>query len=211
MSAASSLTDAFTALAAAFEESNPDIDVTLNFGGSSTLREQILEGAGVDVFASADFDNVEAVSANVVGTVETFARNVLEIGVPRGNPANVVELEDFERPDLLLGICAIAVPCGELAERVLTAAGVQVVVDTYEPNVRALLGKIEVGALDAGLVYATDVASSDAVDGIPITGIDSSVYVVARLDESSAAAAFVDFVLSDAGQRILERHGFLLP
>ena len=141
VSAASSLSDAFTEIAEAFEASNPDVAITLNVGGSSSLREQILEGAAVDVFASADSRNVEDVSGELVGPARVFARNVLQIGVPSGNPANVAGLEDFERSDLLLGVCANSVPCGDLAERVLAAAGVEALVDTYEPNVRALAGE----------------------------------------------------------------------
>ena len=68
VSAASSLTEAFIELAAAFEELNPSIDITLNFAGSSALREQILEGADVDVFASADLANLEAVESELIGS-----------------------------------------------------------------------------------------------------------------------------------------------
>ena len=211
VSAASSLSDAFTEMAEAFEASNPDVAITLNVGGSSSLREQILEGAAVDVFASADSRNIEDVSGELVGPARVFARNVLQIGVPSGNPANVVGLEDFERSDLLLGVCANSVPCGDLAERVLAAAGIEAVVDTYEPNVRALLGKIEAGELDAGLVYATDVESSAAVDGLSVNVAHVSDYLIAMLDESSEALAFIELVLSDAGRQILERHGFVLP
>ena len=61
VSAAASLTDAFGAVEAAFEEDNPGTDVVLNLGSSSTLREQILEGAPADVFASANTSNVDQV------------------------------------------------------------------------------------------------------------------------------------------------------
>ncbi len=210
VSAASSLTDAFTELVVAFEESNPSIDVKLNLAGSSALREQILEGADVDVFASADLANVVAVGDELVGSPMVFARNVLVVGVPRGNPAGISGLEDFERSELLLGICIEGVPCGVLADRVLSDASLDAKIDTFEPNVRALLAKIESGELDAGLVYATDVVSSTNTESIAIPFPESSEYAIGRLTDGPAAD-FVEFVLSEVGREILQSHGFELP
>lgn len=219
VSAAASLTDAFSEMASAFEEVHPDVDVVLNPGGSSALRMQILEGAPVDVFASANVSNMErlAEAGELEGEPVVFARNLLQIAVPSGNPAGVMGREDFADGDLLIGLCAESVPCGELARRVLTRAGVTPAVDTNEPDVRALLTRIELGELDAGITYVTDVASAgDAVEGIDIpeevnVSAEYPVAVVARAPNPDAASAFVDFVLSDAGKAILDRHGFARP
>ena len=88
VSAAASLTDAFAGIEAAFESVNPGVDVVLNLGSSSALREQILEGAPADVFASANTSNMDQVvdAGEASGDPEIFARNLLQIAVPAGNP-----------------------------------------------------------------------------------------------------------------------------
>lgn len=219
VSAAASLTDAFAEIEAAYEDAHPGVDVVLNLGGSSTLREQILEGAPADVFASANTDNMDQlVAAGVVdGAPRVFARNLLQIAVPAGNPAGVGGLEDFADEDLLIGLCAEGVPCGDFARQALTAAGVTPAVDSIEPDVRALLTKIEGGELDAGITYVTDVrAAGDAVEGIAISE-DVNVLaaypiaVVASSAHPERAADFVEFVLSAAGRAILDGYGFASP
>jgi len=219
VSAAASLTDAFGALETAFEASHPGVDVMLNLGGSSALREQILAGAPADVFAPANTANMDRVAADgaVVGTPEVFAGNHLEIAVPPGNPAGVTGLADFARSDLLIGLCAPGVPCGDYGREALAKAGVDPSVDTEEPNVRALLTKIEAGELDAGIVYVTDVAASGGtVDGIEIPD-DVNVFaeypiaVLSGAPNPIGATAFTTFVLSDRGGEILAGYGFDRP
>ena len=215
--AAASLTDAFGEIATAFEEANPDASVELNFGASSALREQILAGAPADVFASANTANMDEVveAAGVEGEPEVFARNELQIVVPAGNPGDVRGLDDFADPDLLVGLCAEEVPCGQFGRQVLADAHVKPAPDTDEPDVRSLLTKVEAAELDVGLVYATDVRSAgDAVEGIEIPEEDNVVadYPVAALSAATdpgVAAAFVDFVLSAEGRDILASYGFL--
>lgn len=219
VSAAASLTDAFRKMESAFEASHPELDVELNLGGSSSLRFQILEGAPVDVFASADTVNMKRVAER--GAVSSgpviFARNRLEIAVPPGNPAGITGLKDFADEELLIGLCAAEVPCGAFARNALARVGVTPAVDTNEPDVRALLTKVELGELDAAITYATDVAAADhAVDGIPIPPdqnvvAEYPIAVLARSPNPDAAHAFVDFVLSAEGRAILARHGFGSP
>ncbi len=219
VSAAASLTDAFAEVETAFEDANPDVDVMLNLGGSSALREQILEGAPADVFASANNSNMDQVAeaGEVEGEPEIFVRNLLQIAVPPGNPGAVTGLEDFAREELLIGLCAEDVPCGDFAREALANAGVSPSIDTNEPDVRALLTKVEVGELDAGITYVTDVTStSGAVEGVDIPQDQNVVasYPIAALTNApnpEAAAAFVAFVLSDEGQAILAEYGFAAP
>jgi molybdate transport system substrate-binding protein len=190
--AAASLTDAFADVAAAFEEANPGVTVEANFGASSALREQILAGAPADVFASANASNMD---------------RVVESG-------DVDGLDDFGNADLLVGLCAAEVPCGQFGREALARAGVTPAQDTDEPDVRSLLTKVEAGDLDAGLVYHTDVlAAGDAVEGVAIPEDQNVVaeYPIAALSasgEAEIAAAFVEFVLSDEGQDILASFGF---
>ncbi|MEZ5175617.1 MAG: molybdate ABC transporter substrate-binding protein [Acidimicrobiia bacterium] len=218
VSAASSLADAFEELAAAFEQHTPGVEVDLNLGGSSTLRDQIIEGAPVDVFASANIGAMEAVLATLDGASSSrvFALNTLEVAVPRGNPAAVTGLADFADEDLLIGLCLEAVPCGDYARRSLRSAGVVPAVDTEEPDVRSLMLKIELGEIDAGIVYRSDVvAATGAVDSIRIPDehqvpVTYPIVTVAN-PPSKLGEAFVAYVLSDEGRAILASYGFGLP
>lgn len=217
VSAAASLTDAFGDIGAAFEDAHPGVNVLFNFGASSALREQILEGAPADVFASANPSNMAQVvqAGEAIGS-QVFGRNLLQIAVPAGNPAGITGIADFANPALLIGLCAEGVPCGDFARQALQNAGVTAAIDTNEPDVRALLTRIEAGELDAGIVYVTDVRSTDGVDGIDIPAdvnvvADYPIAALANAPNPDAAAAFVAFVLSDAGQAILDQYGFSSP
>ncbi len=214
--AAASLTDAFGEIADEFEAANPGVSVESNFGASSALREQILAGAPADVFASANLSNMDQVveADAAAGQPQTFATNRLEIAVPADNPGHVTGLADFGDDDLLIGLCAADVPCGQFGREALANAGVTPAVDTEEPDVRSLLTKVESGDLDAGLVYVTDVlAAGDAVEGIEIPADDDVIaeYPIATLAEAGnaeVADAFVAYVVSDEGQDILAPYGF---
>ena len=216
--AAASLTHAFEEIATTFEAAEPVFDVQLNLAGSSSLREQILEGAPADVFASANTSNMDQViEAGEASSSTNLATNILQIAVPAGNPAGVTGLSDFAREELLIGLCAEGVPCGDFGREALANANVTASVDTNEPDVRALLVKIEAGELDAGIVYVTDVlAAGDQVEGVDIPAPSNVVaaYPIAVLTNAPSPAgadAFVTFALSDGARQILARHGFRFP
>ncbi|CAN5184658.1 molybdate ABC transporter substrate-binding protein [soil metagenome] len=219
VSAAASLSEAFGELEAVFEVDNPGVDVLLNLGPSTGLREQILEGAPADVFASANTSNMDQVleADAAAGEPEIFVANRLQIAVPAGNPGGVGGLEDFANDELLIGLCAEDVPCGDFGRTALENAGVTAAIDTNEPDVRALLTKIEAGELDAGITYVTDVLSTDgAVEGIDIPEefnvvANYPIAVLTAAPNPDAAAAFVALVLSDEGQAILRSYGFSTP
>jgi molybdate transport system substrate-binding protein len=218
VSAAASLTDAFGEIEIAFEDANPGLDVVLNLGPSSGLREQILEGAPADVFASANTSNMDqVVEAGEASDPEIFVTNLLQIAVPEGNPGDVVGLEDFAREELFIGLCEEEVPCGDFGRDALAKAGVTPSIDTNEPDVRSLLTKVEEGELDAGIVYVTDVLSTGgAVEGVDIpedqnVTADYPIATLANAPNPDGAAAFVEFVLSDEGQAILGEYGFASP
>ncbi len=219
VSAAASLTNAFTDIEYAFETAYPGVDVVLNLAGSSALREQILEGAPVDVLASANTATMDTVVAArlVTGVPAIFTSNSLQIAVPVGNPGRVEGLTDFSNQQLIIGLCAAAVPCGSLARTALDAAGIEPAIDTNEPGVRSLLTKIAVGEIDAGIVYVTDViAARGQVTGVDIATDDNQtarypIAVIADSPNPQGAANFVAFVFSDEGQAILRQHGFGAP
>jgi molybdate transport system substrate-binding protein len=213
--AAASLTDAFGDMKVAFEKANPGTTVKFNFGGSSALREQILNGAPGDVFASANTSNMDqVVQGNKAKDPQTFATNKLEIAVPPDNPGKVTGLDAFGMEPLKIGLCAEEVPCGEFGREALKKAGVTPKPDTNEPDVRALLTKVQTGDLDAGLVYVTDVmAAGSGVKGVEVPADQNvtATYPIATLTaagNTDTAQAWVDFVLSPDGQKILEKRGF---
>lgn len=220
--AASSLTGAFTEIGADFETANPGATVEFSFGASSDLVESITSGEALgtaDVFASADENNMEKLvdAGDNADDPQVFVRNRAEIAVPAGNPGGVAGIEDFEDEALFLGVCAPDVPCGAYAQEIFANAGVTPSIDTEEAKVTDVVAKVASGDLDAGIVYLTDVlANDDEVDGIEIPeGVNiDAVYPIATVAEAPAAdgaSAFVDYVLSDAGQQVLADHGFVPP
>ncbi|HEY0636876.1 MAG TPA: molybdate ABC transporter substrate-binding protein [Pseudonocardiaceae bacterium] len=212
--AAASLTDTFTRLGEDFEAANPGVTVTLNFAGSSALAQQITQGAPADVFAAAAPAPMRQAGAT---DPATFALNTLQIAVPAGNPAGVSGLADLGDPARTVALCAEQVPCGAAALAAFTAAGITPRPDTLEQDVRAVLAKVRLGEVDAGLVYRTDVrAAGDDVEGIDFPEATQAVneYPIAVLPQAPNAAtarAFVAFVLSDHGRAVLTAAGFDLP
>ncbi|MGR6966552.1 molybdate ABC transporter substrate-binding protein [Geodermatophilus sp. URMC 61] len=216
--AAASLTDVFTDLGEQFEGDHPGLDVQFNFAGSSALATQVTQGAPADVLASANEAQMAVVTdAGLAADPQVFAANVLQIAVPAGNPAGVTGLADLAREELTIAVCAPQVPCGAAAEDVLAAAGVTAAPDTLEEDVRAALTKVELGEVDAALVYATDVtAAGDAVEGIDVPEAEQAVndypiVVLADAPNPEAAAAFVELVRSGEGQQALGDAGFRVP
>jgi molybdate transport system substrate-binding protein len=211
--AAASLSGAFDAIAEAFTAENPDVTVSPVYDGSSTLVTQILEGAPADVFASADEANMDKAEDAAIDPA-LFASNTLVIAVPAGNPGDVETLTDLA--DVTTVLCAPEVPCGAASAKLLAAAGVTVDAASLEQNVTAVLTKVAASEADAGLVYATDVIGRDDIEVIVPEGADDVVnhYPIAALADAAnpdAAEAFVTFVLSDAGQKILADFGFGKP
>lgn len=211
--AAASLTESFAELVAKFQEQHPGVKIApVNFDGSATLATQINEGAPADIFASADSPNMQAVASEIDGDTEFFASNVMEIAVSPGNPSGIRSIRDLEDPKLQVVVCASAVPCGALALKIFGLAGVTVKPVSEEQNVRAVLAKVEAREADAGLVYATDVASTKgSVEGVAISIADQvrNKYPIATMKGADPIAKkFVEFVLSNEGQAILKKYGF---
>jgi molybdate transport system substrate-binding protein len=216
--AAASLKGSFTAIGAAFEQDNPAVKVTFNFGASSTLARNITQGAPADVFAAASPATMRTVTeAGDAAAPEIFARNQLEIAVPAGNPAKVTGLADLGDDDLKIALCAKQVPCGAAAVKAFAAAGLTPKPDTYEQDVKAALAKVILGEVDAALVYRTDVRAAGAkVEGIAFPESakavnDYPIVALTRAPNTAAAAAFVTFVRSDAGRRLFTEAGFAVP
>jgi molybdate transport system substrate-binding protein len=215
--AAASLTETFGELASRFEAQHPQLDVVIVLAGSATLVQQLIAGAPADVFASADEATMRrAVEAGAVEAPAAFARNPLALAVPVGNHADVRGLDDLARPDLVVALCASEVPCGRAADALLAARGVSPSVDTRESDVRAVLTKVQLGEVDAGIVYSTDVrVAQDAVEMIEF-GVDDAqqfapTYQIAVVEDTAhraAAEAWVALVLGSEGRAVLDDAGF---
>jgi len=216
--AAASLKEAFTTLGKQFEAAHPGTKVVFSFGASSMLAQQIGQGAPADVFASASTKNMDqVVSGGSASSPVSFVKNAMEIAVPPANPAHVSSVGDLAKKDVKVALCQAAVPCGATALEVFRKAGVTVTPVTQEADVKATLSKVELGEVDAGVVYVTDVrAAGHKVEGIAIPADvnASTTYPIAALTASKHAAtarAFVDYVLSADGLAVLTAAGFAHP
>lgn len=224
--AASSLTQVFNEIGPAFQRAHPEQPVRFNFGASSALRSQIQLGAPADVFASADSEQMAPLqNAGLVTSAAAFARNRLAVVVPTNNPARLRSPQDLARPELRLVTTAQAVPIGRYTQEMLGrlgrergypsdfAARVNRNVVSREPNVRAVLAKVELGEADAAVVYETDARASSRVKAISIPEkanviAEYPVAVVAASANRPGAEAFVRFLRSTSGRAFLKQHGF---
>ncbi|MFL0456259.1 molybdate ABC transporter substrate-binding protein [Brachybacterium paraconglomeratum] len=213
--AAASLQEPFEELGEQFESEHEDVTVEFSFAGSSTLVEQIQQGAPADVFASADTKNMDKLTDAGLDAADPvdFTTNTLRIAVPAGNPAGVTDLASLTG-DLNLVVCAPEVPCGAATETVEEAAGLEFAPVSEEQSVTDVLNKVTSGEADAGLVYVTDVEKAgDAVEGIDFPEAHEAVntYPITTVDGSAnpeLGQEFVDLVTGEEGQKVLAGYGF---
>ncbi|MFE5545884.1 molybdate ABC transporter substrate-binding protein [Streptomyces sp. NPDC056534] len=214
--AAASLTDVFKTAGAAYEKSHPGTKLTFSFAGSQELVAQVSQGSPADVLVTADTKSMDKVKADT-GTPAIIAKNRLVIATGEGNPFKVDDLKDLADTKLKVVLAAPEVPAGKYSKQILDAQKVTVKPVSQEPNVRAVLSKVELGEADAGLVYKTDAASAaDKVDAVEIPDDQNAIakYPAATIKDSKnaeAAAAFVAWLSSPEGQKILQDAGFQKP
>jgi len=215
--AASSLTDAFGELETTYESDHSDVDVELSFDSSSTLAEQVVQGAPADVLATADEDTMQSVVDEGLtdGDPVGFAQNQLSLVTPADHPADIQTIADLDNPDVDFAVCIPDAPCGAATEKLLSIVGVTADPVTEEDNVRDTLGKVTEGEVDAGLVYVSDAqAAGDDVHVVEVPEADQVlnsdvIAVLSDADDSEDAQAWVDLVTSDEGQQVLKSYGFL--
>ena len=221
VSAAASLTQAFQEIGAQFEAQHPGTQLKFNFGASGALAQQIIHGAPVDVFASADTDTMDKAVAKAAvhaADVKIFTTNRLVLVMPVSAKHTMKQLSDLKKPEVkrfAMGVPA-SVPAGHYAQGALEKAGVWTelqpkIISTQ--NVRQTLDYVVRGEVDAGFVYASDAQlMTDKVKwafvvptAIPIQ------YPIAKVTSSSnarEAEKFIAFVQSAQGQAVLKKHGF---
>jgi molybdate transport system substrate-binding protein len=230
--AAASLTDAFNEIGQNFSAEHPGVTVTFNFAGSQQLAQQLAQGAPADVFASANKTQM-LVAINEAGRVisgmeHTFVRNRLVVIYPADNPAGLTQLQDLAKPGLKLVLAAKEVPVGQYSLDFLNKAITDTAfsptyrddvlknVVSYEENVRSVLAKVALGEGDAGIVYTSDILGegADQVGRLDIPDNLNTIasYPIAVISDSAypvQAQAFVDYLLSPAGQEVLVKHSFI--
>lgn len=229
--AASSLTDAFTDLKDSYTQQHPEVDIILNFAGSSTLVAQLQGGAPADIFASANEQQMQMAIDDgriTADTIEIFATNQLVVVMPADNPANIMTLEDLANDGILLVLAVPDVPIRVYTDEMLLRLNEQFGEDFYdnvldnlvseESNVRQVVARVALGEADAGIVYQTDI-TPEIRDDVITLAIDPEIsplatYPIAPLADSTSlevANDFIAYVLSADGQAILKEHGFCPP
>lgn len=216
--AAASLTESFTEIGERFLEET-GTQVSFNFAGSADLVAQLEQGASADVFASADENNMASIQeANLVSADPViFASNTLTIVTPPTNPADITDLTDLAREDVITVICAPQAPCGAATEEVTTNADIDLSPASEESAVTDVLGKVRAGEVDAGLVYVTDASTAgEDVQRIDFAESDAVVnrYPIASLkasENAEAAEEFIAYVEGEQGQEVLGEAGFGPP
>jgi molybdate transport system substrate-binding protein len=224
VSAAASLTQAFQDMGRQFEAQHPGITVKFNFGASGALLQQIANGAPVDVFASADTDTMDkAVAKKAVNAadVKVFTSNHLVLVTPANSLAVITQLVDLKKPDIkrfAMGLPA-SVPAGLYAQGALDKAGLwkdvkDKVISTQ--NVRQALDYVARNEVDAGFVYASDaqLMAGKVKVAFQVATTAPIHYPMARVSatkQADEASKFITFVLSQAGQSVMKKHGFTAP
>lgn len=214
--AAASLTEPLTALAREYERRHDGVHVALSFGSSTTLAQQVSEGAPADVVAFAGTAALKFLPKDATreGGTATIARNTMEIATPPDNPGAVRSLADLAGAGLDVVLCASTVPCGAAADEVLDRADITPHVVSREVDVKATLAKVRLGEADAAVVYHSDVVSAKAsVRGVPIPQAQNTTldYPLVWLDADPHTTGFVDLVRGAAGREAMTAAGFLAP
>lgn len=227
---AASLTGPLGKAKAAYEAATPGTTITLSPDSSSALETQIEQGAPADVFLSADTTNPNKLVDKGLagGDPVTFAGNRLTVIVPAANPAGITSPADLAKPGIKVIAAGDEVPITKYATLLVAnlakesgypadfVAAYTRNIASREDNVKAVVGKIELGEGDAGIVYVTDAKASNNVTTIdvPASANVPATYagVVVKASRNAAAAkAFLDWFAGPDGQAILSTFGFLPP
>lgn len=221
VSASATLTNVFTDIGQTFEKTHPDVKVVLNFGAAGDLVQQIVNGAPVDVFASANqkfMNDAEAKNLIVKATRTDFTGNGLVMIIPADSVFNITEMTALTSTDIqriALGKPE-SVSAGQYAAESLKAYGLWEQLQPkyiYGNTVRQVLDYVQRGEVDVGFVFASDaLIAGDKVTVALAPGkhtpITYPIAVMTTGKQAEIAKAFVAFVLSDEGQAILKQFGF---
>ena len=219
--AAKSMTDCLDALIEDYDTINPNVEISANYASSGDLQSQIENGAPCDMFLSAAQKQMDALCEEGLMAEDT-RRNLLtnEAVLVAPTDSDVVtsfdDLADVSVEKVAIGDPA-SVPAGQYAQEILTTLGTWDVVQAKAvlgSDVRQVLAWCETGEVDAGIVYATDAAVTDAVKTVcaaPEDSCDPVVYPIALTKEGAeneAAVDFLEFLQTKEAAKIFEAYGF---
>jgi molybdate transport system substrate-binding protein len=224
--AASSMAPVFADAKEQFLTTHPCVtNVSFSYGSSATLAAQIVNGSPADVFISAS--EATMITVKNVGktlSVDLFAKNVGEIMVSLtskfvGRITDIGSLTDAVNPGIKVGLCVTTAPCGAIADSILEKSGStrRALADTESPSVEDLVSKIEMGELDAGIVYHSDCVNAQKNKRaicitIPADANATNSYYIAALNSRNVTQQFVDFVSNATFTASLQsKYGFLAP
>lgn len=222
--AAASLTNAFAELATQFQQEHPDTRVLMSFAGSDAVAAQVIQGAPMDIYASADqkaMDKAVAAGSIETATRHDFVRNEVVLIVPADDPNNIKSVADLKGASIkriALGNPA-TVPVGRYTKGSLESTGDWDTVKKSEvlgQNVRQVLDYVARGEVDAGFVFATDAAimpeKVKVVARLPSpTPVLYPIALVKRDGRHPQAQAFLNFIASAKGAAVLSKYGFSQP
>lgn len=227
--AAASLTKSFNLIEGNYTKLHPNVTFKADYDSSSVLEQQLANGAPADIFASADATNMQkATTAGLVTSSQVFAHNRLVVILPASNPGHISTLKDLANAGVKIDVAAATVPVGKYTLQVLAnmakspdygptyAAAVLKNVVSKEENDAAIVQKVQLGEADAGVVYVSDINPATAAQFTSITIPDNfnviasyPIAVLKNSTQSSEAQAFVQYVLSPAGQGVLKQYNFI--
>ena len=235
--AAASLEATLTEIAQLYKDAAPNVTLTFTFDSSGTLRDQILEGAVCDLFISAgqaqmnELDSADTTGKNQAGNDYVlsdsrvdFVENKVVLAVPDDNPKDIQAFTDLAGDKLsLLCIGNEEVPVGAYSLEILDTLGIDIAQlesegkVTYASNVTEVANQVKEGAVDCGIIYATDAFTYEltVVDQAAADMCSQVIYPAAVMtcgaDEASQAAArdFLTYLRTDsAAVAVLEGVGF---
>ena len=233
--AAASMTETMNQLKEMYEQNNPNVTVTYNFDSSGKLLTQITEGADCDLFISAAPQQMNAMDGSLIGDAEknpdgldlivtdsrvNLLENKVTLTVPEGNPKGIESFDQLaellKNGDVMLAIGNSDVPVGQYTLKIFNYYGIYETAVanklTYGNNVKEVASQVNEGAVDCGIIYATDAHSA----GLPV--VDSAtaemcgqvIYPAAVLkgDKEDAAQDFLAYLQTDAAMTVFESVGF---
>ncbi|NTV90081.1 MAG: molybdate ABC transporter substrate-binding protein, partial [Clostridiales bacterium] len=207
---------------ALYLKEKPNTELSMNFGASGSLQQQIEQGADVDVFFSAATKNMTALKDAgllIDSTVKNLLGNEVVLVVPTDSKLAVKSFEDVA--DSSVKSVALGepktVPAGQYAEDVFTYLKILDSIKSkavYAKDVKEVLTWVETGNVDAGVVYSTDAKASKNVKVIAIATSASHkaiVYpaaVIKTTENAEASTDFLNFLSSDSAKAVFTKYGF---
>lgn len=219
VSAASSLKETMLEIEKKYEQENPDIDLILNFGGSGSLTQQIVQGAPCDMFISASkgfMDELKAKGYLMDNSYENLVGNKLVLISKTSDIKSIEDLKDESIKKIAIGEIN-SVPAGQYANEVLINKNIKEDVEdklVYAKDVKEVLAWVESSNVQAGFVYYTDIINKNKLN---IDEIEADLYspiiypisVISHSKKGYEAKLFEEYLLSDKAKKIFEEHGYI--